>query len=100
MMKWPQGRPGLNGENLPSGVKPNNIRRRDVSQDEYGVGGGTEYQFERRQQIKVDGRAKGGPNIPRPGLNRPLRSRQLGSASGTGQIVSGRLSLAKKVESS
>ena len=39
MMKWPQGRPGLNGDNqprdqIPSGQKPiNNIRRRDVSQD-------------------------------------------------------------------
>lgn len=33
-MKWPQGRPGLNGENLASGQKPINIRRRDVSEHE------------------------------------------------------------------
>jgi len=36
-MKWPQGRPGLNGDNVASGQKPVNIRRRDVSEDMQGV---------------------------------------------------------------
>ena len=29
LMKWPQGRPGLNGDNLASGQKPTNVRKRD-----------------------------------------------------------------------
>ena len=42
LMKWPQGRPGLNGDNLASGQKPNNMRKRDISQDGRGSGGTTE----------------------------------------------------------
>ena len=78
MMKWPQGRPGLNGENLASGQKPVNIRRRDVSTD-YRTGSAnvamTDQQRDRRAQFKVE-RQGVGPNIPRPGVNRPLRSKK------------------------
>ena len=69
LMKWPEGRPGLDGNNVHrnaqlSNQKPINIRRRDVSEDVHGVAM-TELQRDRKQQFKVD---KSGPHIPpRPG---------------------------------
>jgi hypothetical protein len=84
MMKWPQGRPGLNGELLGSGQKPVNIRRRDVSHDERGGQPGTDYARDRRTQFKVEK-----TNMPpRPGINRPLRSKKPSSAIGVTQLGS------------
>ena len=88
MMKWPEGRPGLNGANLASGQKPVNIRRRDVSEVDRGQGHNvamTEMQRDRRTQFKVE---RQGPNMPpRPGATRPLRSKK--PSSMVGQISTG-----------
>ena len=80
-MKYPQGRPGLNGENLASGQKPVNIRRRDgsVVGEERMTTNMTEIQRERRQQFKVERTSQHIP--PRPGVTRPLRSKKPGSAA-------------------
>lgn len=90
MMKWPQGRPGLNGENLASGQKPINIRRRDVSEHERASTAVpmTDLQRDRRNQFKVE---KVGPNMPpRPQATRPLRSKKPSQlATGGGAQISG-----------
>ena len=83
-MKWPNGRPGQNGDNLASGQKPVNQRKRDISYDGRGsadVGGrNTEQQQDRRSAFKSD---RPGTNMPpRPGAMKSIRQKKTAQPNG------------------